>query len=468
MGASNLALREKVLRGGVYLSAREGIGLGVGVLGVLFVTRLIGPTQYGLYRGAMEIVAFFAGVARWGLDAYLVRREEAPSREVYHQVFTLLLLGSAGFMALGFGCLPLLGSWLGDARYLAPLKVLLLSLPFTVLSIPAVARLERDLDYRKVAALETTGQILYHGVAVLLAALGAGLWAPVAGYVTWQLWATLAGCFMAKYRPGWHWSAPLAKEMLAFGTGYSSSFWVYNLRSLVNPLVVGHYLGAQQVGFVSLTIRLIEVLGFVRAATFRLALAALGRLQQDTVRLRRALEEAMGLQALAVGLPLAVFALAAPQIIPRLFGNEWAPALSVFPFIATGFLVAAVFGMHTSILYVCRRNLQVTLAYAVHVALFAGTALLLVPRLGLRGYGLSELVAIGSAILLHQSVARLFPVSYRRVIPWFLAFLPPLFAPLVGWPWTAALALPAGFSLADRLARSQVLEAWSLFRRRLS
>jgi O-antigen/teichoic acid export membrane protein len=176
----------------------------------------------------------------------------------------------------------------------------------------------------------------------------------------------------------------------------------------------------------------------------------------------------MGLQALAVGLPLAGFALAAPQIIPRLFGDEWTPALNVFPFVATGFLVAAVFGMHASILYVCRKNLQVTLANAVHVFLFAGAALLLVPRMGLRGYGLSELAAIGSTVVLHAWVTQLFPVSYRRVLPWFVAFLPPLYAPLVGWPWAAALALPAGFAFADRLARGQVLEAWSLIRRRAS
>ncbi len=461
-GATRLALREKVLRGGVYLSAREAIGLVTGVVGVLLVSRLIGPTQYGLYRGALEIVAFFAGVARWGLDAYLVRRKEEPTREIENQAFSLLLMGSLAFAALGFLSLPLLSRWLGDARYLPPLRCLLAVLPFTVIPIPAVARLERALDYRKVAGLETSGQVLYHALAVALAWKGAGLWAPVAGYVLWQVWTTLASWLLAGYRPGWKWSASLVREMFTYGAGFSSSFWAYNLRTLVNPLVVGRFLGPQAVGFVSLTIRLVESLGFVRTATFRLSLAALGRVQQETDRLKRAVEEAMGLQAIAVGFPLALFALAAPIAVPRLFGEQWTPALQVLPFISAGFFAGAVFGMHAALLHVTGRNLQVTRANIVHSALFGLAAFIAVPRIGLLGYGAAEFAAMGSYFLLHRSVRQFVAVRYSRALPWILAFPPVLFVPLVGWPWSLALLLPACAVIARSRPRGQIREVWHL------
>jgi PST family polysaccharide transporter len=457
-----LALREQVLRGGVYLSARQAIGLATGVVGVLLVSRLIGPTQYGLYRGALEIVAFFAGVARWGLDAYLVRRKEEPTAAIENQAFSLLLIGSLGFAALGFASLPLLGRWLGDPRYLPPLRLLLAVLPFTVLSIPAVARLERALDYRKVAGLETVGQILYHGLAVWLAWLGWGLWAPVAGYVLWQVWTTFASWVLAGYRPAWRWSRPLVREMFTYGAGFSSSFWAYNLRTLVNPLVVGRFLGPQAVGFVSLTIRLVESLGFVRTATFRLSLAALGRVQKDTSRLRRAVEEGMGLQAIAVGIPLSLFALTAPFAVPRLFGAQWAPALQVLPFISAGFFMGAIFGMHAALLHVTGRNLLVTRANVLHAALFWAAALLLVPKIGLVGYGVAEIAAMGSYLVLHRSVVRFIPVGYSRALPWILAFLPILFFPVVDWRWGIALLLPAGAVGAGARTRGQLREVWSL------
>jgi O-antigen/teichoic acid export membrane protein len=459
-----LPLREKVLRGGIYLSLREGVGLAAGIIGILLLTRIIGPTQYGIYRVALEVVAYFAGVARWGLDAYLVRRADPPSREDYNQVFSVLLVGSLCLMAAGFSTLSLLGSWLGDVRYFPPLYVLLASLPFTVLSIPSLAMLERELDYRKVAGLETGGRLLYHGSAVLLAFCGWGFWGAVAGYVLWQVWTTLGSWFLARYVPRWSWSWHSTKGMMKYGVGYSSSIWIYSLRSLVNPLLVGRYLGPEYVGYVSLTARLVEVLGFVKAATFRLSMVVLGKVQDDMVRLRRGVEEALGLQSLAMGAPLSFFALAAPTILPSLIGSRWSPALQVYSFIALGYMLNALFGVHASVLYVRKCNRAVINAYVMYVLLFVAAAFLLIPPLGIWGYGAAELIALPAYGLLHRSVHKLFEFSYRRAAPWLIAFPPLLFYPNFGWPLGLGLLLPAMAVLLTPYAREQIREYGSYVR----
>jgi len=459
-----LALREKVFRGGVYLSVRQGAGLAAGVIGVFLLTRMIGPVNYGLYRGALEIAGFLAGAARLGIDAYLVRREKTPSPDLYHQAFTFLVSASVTTAGLGLLILPLLGRWLGDPRFLPPLRVLLLALPVTVLSVPAVAMLERELDYGKVAGLEAMGQILYHLTAVLLAWRGLGVWAPVAGYLCWQAWMASASWILARYRPRWIWSFDLLREMLSYGVSYSAAMLLGNLRSLVNPLVVGRYLGPSAVGNVALAMRFVELLGFVKTASLRLSLAALARVQQDLGRLCRALEEALGLQALTLGAPLSTFALLAPLLLPPLFGERWMPALHIYPFIAFGYLMGAVFGMHASVLFVLRRNGSVAVSNAVVVALLAGTSLLLVPRLGVWGYGLAEITAVAGYPVIHTLLERIFRFRYSRALPWLAAFVPPLFAPLVPLPWELALWIPAGFVAVSRTARDQVGEYWRYWR----
>jgi PST family polysaccharide transporter len=324
--------------------------------------------------------------------------------------------------------------------------------------------LERELDYRKVAGLETGGKLLYHSTAVLLAYFGWGFWGAVVGYILWQAWTTFGSWFLARYVPQWSWSWHSTKGMLKYGVGYSSSIWIYSLRSLVNPLLVGKYLGPEYVGYVSLTSRLVEVLGFVKAATFRLSMVVLGKVQDDLGRLRRGVEEALGLQALSMGAPLSVFALAAPTLLPSLIGPRWAPALQIYSFIALGYMLNALFGVHASVLYVRKRNREVIEAYGVYVLLFAVTAFLLIPALGIWGYGAAELIAIPAYGLLHRSVRKLFEFNYARATPWLIAFPPLLFYPNLGWPPGLALLLPALAIFFTPSARKQLSEYLSYLR----
>jgi PST family polysaccharide transporter len=257
------------------------------------------------------------------------------------------------------------------------------------------------------------------------------------------------------------------RQMLHYGVGYAGANWIWQLRELVNALVVGRYGGAAAVGYVAFTVRLVDALSFTKAAAWRLSLAVLARVQHDRRRLTEALNEGMRLQVLVSGPVLVTFGFVAPWAITGLFGERWLPVLTVFPFIALGYLTNAVFSLHSSALYVVKQTWQVGLFHAVHVALFAGAALVLVPRLGMVGYGWSETVALLSYALLHSRVARHIGVpTYGLVKLWWFAWALLLFWRQLGW-WSlvgplVALAWPG----AARQLRSYVVNVAGLIHAR--
>jgi O-antigen/teichoic acid export membrane protein len=433
--------RQKVLRGGRYLVLRQGLGLAIGVGGVLLLTRLIGPADYGLYAGALAVVTFVADVARLGVGVHLVRREQQPDRYVYSQAFTLLLLGGVAVAGLSLLAQPLLRLWFEDERFVAPLQVMLLAVPLALIYAPAFAALERELDFRTVAFLELVGQLIFYAVAITLALLDASVWAPIAGFLVWQTWMVVGSFAAARFRPRLVWSPVLLREMLRYGVGFSAANWIWSARLLVNPLVVGRYLGPESVAYVSLAMRLVEVLSFVRAASWRLSIAAFAKVRGDVARLRRVTEEATTLQVLGVA-PFLCVGAAGVLLLPGLIGASWQPVIGIFPFIALGSLVNAVFSMHSSVLYVLRRNRQVGVFHAAHVALLAGGAVLLVPVAGLIGYGLAEVVAMAAYVVIHRQVAKLFPLRYREAAPWFFALAPPIFVAVMPLPYAPLLFVP--------------------------
>ena len=341
-------------------------------------------------------------------------------------------------MLLSLLGLPLLSQWVRLDGFSSVAGVIFLGLPLVLLSQVPLARLERRLDYKRVAVIELGSQLIYYLVALPLAFQGAGVWAPVAGWCTQQIQTVGLLFLISRYRPRLCWNPDLIKQMLSYSVGYSASSWVWQLRNLVNPLVVGRYAGAEAVGYVALAIRLVEVLSFVKGATWRLSIAALGRLQGDPIRLGKAVSEGMSLQILALGPLLVAASWVSPLILPLLFGDRWLPVIQIYPFIALSYLSNAMFNMHSSVLYVLQKNWEVTAFHVVHIILFAGASLLLVPRFSsIVGYGWGEVVALGSYAVIHIFVVRnISSPDYRLPMLWWSASAAALFVYQLGW-WSA-------------------------------
>ena len=263
----------------------------------------------------------------------------------------------------------------------------------SVLWAPAQAKLERGFRFRALAYLQVGSDAALYGVATVLALAGLGVWSPVLGTLAASGFLLVGSYALAGYRPRLAFSRERTREFGRFGIQFVPSPLLWTLTQLVNPIVVGTMLGSASVGYVALATRLADTAGFVVRATYRIALVSLSRVQNDLPRLRRGFEEMLTLQAIGVGVPLAALAVAAPPLLPVLFGDEWRPALDVLPFVSFGLLMLAVFNTHLALLYVFGRTLATSGVALVRFALLAGTALLLVPSLELIGYGLAVLVA---------------------------------------------------------------------------
>jgi PST family polysaccharide transporter len=463
-----VGLRALTVRGGAYMLVREGVGLTMRFGGILLLTRMIGPTNYGLYAAPYAITTVLATVAWMGADVFLIRQADEPARRDYDQAFSFLLASSvlvgAVAMAATFG----LVTSLLDPRHLGPLRVMLLALPVNVTWIPAQAQLERRFDYRSMARIEVGADAAFYAGALLLAWHGAGVWSPVVGYCCMQVWMLLAACTLAQYRPRPAWSWRFVRELVGYGYSYALASWVFRLRLLVAPLVVGHQLGPTAVGYVALVLRMVENLGFVKRVTARLSVVALANLQREPGRVRQAVEEAVAVQVLLLGVLLGGFAMVADRLVPFAFGPGWSGALAVYGFVAAGSLLHAVFNVHQSLLYVLQGNAAVVRWSLLHVALLGAAAVVLVPRLGLAGYGWAEVVAMASFAVLHRAARRRVTFSYRAALPWVVACGPLLFAEAVPPPWRLLLLVPAAVVALTPDARRQALTYGTYLRDALS
>jgi O-antigen/teichoic acid export membrane protein len=427
-----MSLREQVLRGGAFLIARQGLGLVLSLAALFLVTKIIGPSAYGVYASALGLVSFVLQIASLGVNVYLVRSPDLDEKD-YQAALALYGWIGLALLVLAFpiGKALQLYTKINGLDWVT--TVLLLGLPVFLIGRVFLAKLERTLDFAHVAVAELAGSLSYLLVAVPLAWQGWGYWAPSFGWLMSQGVATLLYARFAAIplRPRWHWER--VRAMLEYGMGFSASLWVWQIRILALPLVVAPLAGPQGAGYVALAVRLVEALSFVKSATWRLSISALARVQQEISRLRYAVEEGMYLQVLALGPFLLAFAWLGPWLVPRLLGEAWSEALLVYPFIALAYLVNGVFSLHSSALYVLRYNWQITLFHFVHVVILFPAAWWFVGRLGFVGYGLAELAAFASYVVIHRYFASVLgALDYKAALWIVLAFGSPLFWQFLG------------------------------------
>ncbi|MDR3423653.1 MAG: oligosaccharide flippase family protein [Alphaproteobacteria bacterium] len=436
--AREQGLKERVLKGGVFLVGREIISMGLSLIGVLMITRIIGPERYGAYAAALGIYQYIQNLGQAGIGVYLVRAPQITKHD-YHIATTLLLAGALLMLAGTEISLDLIGRWVHVEGFKPFLAVLGGALIFQTVAVGATAQLERALDFRRIAMIEMSGQILYYLIAIPMVFMHFGAWSLVAGWCAQQAFLCIASHIAAGYMPRLAWNLAIVRRMLGYTLGFTAANWLWQLRSLVNPLIVGHFLGAEAVGQVGLGIRLLEMLSFVKTITWRLSIAALAKVQNEPKKLVGAVTHGMQMQMLALGPILLGFGWFGKIILPLIFGPRWDPVMEIYPFLALSYLTNAQFNTHSSVLYVLRKNWDVALFHIAHVTLFAVTAWFAIEKFGVIGYGWAEVGALASYVVIHLSMARLTgSPDYKVSGIWWAAATIGLFWQQLGL-WTAVV-----------------------------
>jgi O-antigen/teichoic acid export membrane protein len=466
--APSRSLGQLAVRGGGYMAGREAAGMVIRLIGVVLVVRLIGPGPYGIYAAAAAFAGFIAAFAQLGLEVYLIRLPGELEARHYNQAFTLLLVVSIVATAAAEGLTFAFGSFIRPVGVLVPLRVLLLTVPINVLWAPSQAAIERAFRYRLMGLLEFGGDVALYTTAVTFALLGAKEWSLVAGYFVWQIWLFVGSSVTSGLRLRLDWSTSSVKEMTRHGFSYSTAQWAARVGDLVNPLVVGTFLGATGVGFVAFGQRLVETVAFAKRGAYRLGMVAMSRVGNDEEgRLRYSIEEGSLLQLLALAIPIACFGIAARWLVPVAFGHQWVKALPVYSLLALATVLGASGFIQTAYLFSRGRNMSVTGAAAIQSVVLAGVAAALVKPIGLEGYGVAWIVSLVWLIYADRAVRKMFSFSYRRILPWMIALGPAALFPLPPLPWAYLLLAPLLLMLTPTM-RSEIHRLVELIRSSLA
>jgi O-antigen/teichoic acid export membrane protein len=244
--------------------------------------------------------------------------------------------------------------------------------------------------------------------AIALAVAGAGVWALVGQTLSRGVVAFVILWRTSDFRPRWTFDRAAAREMTVFGGQSLLGSLQLQLRNHGAVFIIGALAGPVTLGYWTIAGRMVFVVVDVFSAVVgAVAHPVFARLQDTPERLGRALATSRGLSTLVLAPTLVLLALTSEQIVPAVFGEQWAPVTTVASILALAALLQSLTNFDRSAL----------LATGHPGAELALTTAALVVQLGLAlvFHSRLELLAIGTA----TALALLIPVRVlvlRRLV----------------------------------------------------
>lgn len=346
------SLKHQAIHGTLWSAIEKFAFLGIQFLLQIVLARLLTPADYG----TVGILVVFLSIANTFIDcgftSALVQNQQRTEKD-FSTAFYFNIAIAIFFYVLLFVSAPYIANFYKMPILTQVTRVLAVTLPISALGAVNRTKLQIAVDFKTQAKATLTAVTLSGVIGILLAYIGAGVWALVAQTLLNALFNTVLLFLLLRWFPLFTFSFISFKKMFGFGSKLLAAGLLDVLYFNMYPLVIGKMFSATDLGLYS------------RASSFshlpstlttnivtRVTFPVFSQIQDDLKRLFSAYKKYL---AILVGLyapvVLGICAIAKPMI-QVLIGDQWLTAVPLLRILCFAILVDCITQVNLNLLYV--------------------------------------------------------------------------------------------------------------------
>ena len=334
----------------------------------LFVARIVAPYDFGVFTVAFTISTILGSLISFGFSFAIVR-EHDRTKQIAPTAYSLSIAMSAMVTVVMLVTAPYLTRSMGSEAATGAVRVLSLFVLMAAFSSVPVALLSRDFMQRQRFMVDSVNVASSTLVMLILIGLGHPVMGLAVSSVVGQLFVVILANRLAPehYRPGFDWHE--AKHLFHFGAPLTGSRLVALLVANIDFIIVGHLLGARQLGYYNLAFNIcgwpLVVFGNILATV---STPVLSRVRTSSMELSRHLQAGLSGVTAASFLVCALLCGLAAPIIDSVYGQRWHAAwapLAMLSIFGAAQTVLAMFWTLLVSLGMTRRLLLIQLIWIV-------------------------------------------------------------------------------------------------------
>lgn len=321
-----------------------------GVLGIQFIlqivlARLLDPDHYGV----LALMVIFTQLAnifiQTGFNTALVQHKNV-TEEDYSSVFWVSICVACVCYIILYFCAPMIESFYDMSGLVIPFRVLCLILFPGALNSIQLAKVSRELEFRKVFRCNLIAIIFSGFVGIMLALLEAGLWALVFQSLLNTLVASVVMWFEISWHPQLVCNMKRVKTLFSFGWKLLVSGLLDTLYQNIQSLVIGKKYETAMLGYYNRGQQFPQfIISAINSAIQSVLLPAMSAEQDNKTRVRTLMRNSVMLSCYIIFPMMAGLAGVAAPLVKLLLTDKWLPCVI---FLQINCLVFAFYPVHTS------------------------------------------------------------------------------------------------------------------------
>ena len=320
-----------------------------GVQGIQFVlqlilARILAPEHYGILSMMIVFVNLANVFTQRGFNTALIQNKDV-TEEDYSSVFWVTLGIALVLYAVIYFSAPAIAAFYNMQDIIIPLRVLALTLLPGAINSIQLAKVSRELDFKKVF-YGSVGGILIAGIAgVAVAFMGGGLWALVVQNLLKITMPCVVMFFTVQWRPVLVCNLKRVGVLLQYGWKLLVSSLLDTLTTNIYSLVIGKKYDSGTLGYYNRGDQFPQfILNAVNGAMSSVLLPAMSANQDKQEEVKAMTKNSMVMSCYIIFPMMAGLAAVATPLIRLLLTEKWLPAV---PYLQVNCFIYAFYTVYT-------------------------------------------------------------------------------------------------------------------------
>ena len=321
-----------------------------GVQGIQFImqiilARLLSPEHYGILSLMIVFTTLANVFIQNGFNAALIQNKDVTEEDYSSVLWVSLSIAVVMYGAIFFAA-PLIGQAYKMPDIVPPLRVLALMLLPGALNSVQLAKVSREMDFKKVFTSNIAGVLVSGMVGIMIAYCGGGLWALVAQTLLNTVFACAVMCFTVKWRIRFVCNLERVRILFGYGWKLVVSGLLDTLYRDIHSLIIGLKYDRGTLGFESRGKQFPAfLLNGINGAVQSVMLPALSQKQENRDDAKMLMRSSIVLCSYIIFPIMAGLAGVAKPLVSLLLTDKWLPCV---PYLQIYCFSYAFYPVHTS------------------------------------------------------------------------------------------------------------------------